>query len=72
MGEGGFMLRGLTVLLVFVLLAMLAKPGYAYLDPGFASYVLQIIAAGVLSIVLCIKRIKLYILNLFNRKGMTE
>lgn len=51
------MSRFLDILFIFVVISVVAvKNVHAYIDPGSGSYILQIIAAGVLSSIFIIKK----------------
>jgi hypothetical protein len=61
---------------VLVLLLGLAKPNYAYIDPGTGSYVIQILIAAFVSISFAVKifwkRIKAFFLKLFKKDRHEE
>ena len=66
------------ILLVFFILTflMFQKPAYAYLDPGSGSYILQMLAGGLLAASFAIKtfwkNIKSFFTNLFSKKKKDE
>lgn len=65
------------ILIVFaVLLVILPKISFAYLDPGTGSYIYQLIIAGIVGASFAIKvfwnKIKFFFINLFSNKAHDE
>ena len=62
-----------SILLISLLLLVFStKPAHAYLDPGTGSYILQILAAGVLGGLFAVKtfwrQITTFLMGIFSRK----
>ncbi len=45
-----------TVIILMIITLVMVKNTYAYIDPGSGSYLLQIVAAGLLSSIFIIKK----------------
>jgi len=61
------------IFFIFLLeLFVFPKPVYAYLDPGSASYLFQILIAGLLGALFYIKTIIKWIKSIFKRKDEKE
>jgi len=60
------------IILVLILFAASVRPAHAYLDPGTGSYILQVLAAGVLGGLFAVKtfwrQITTFLMDIFSRK----
>ena len=60
------------IIVALILFAASVRPAHAYLDPGTGSYILQILAAGVLGGLFAVKtfwrQITTFLMDIFSRK----
>lgn len=57
-----------SLYILFVILIVTSTPAYAYIDPGAASYIIQVILAALLAVCLIFKSFFIKIIRLFKKK----